>query len=159
MSINPLAHLKEQREERTQDLRLDLPVPTWDGDLFVRFNILPRKVVERFANKKRTVETDMDFIIQATREFYMKDSQRQVEGALRNDNDEDYVRVESGEGTATLWPGLAAAMDEPEVGANPHKVLMYCVKDNGLAVTGLAAKLITWMQNTDTEIAEALSGE
>src|SRR3954453_5658674 len=87
-------NITAKRDERVKDLHLDLPVPTWDRDLIARFAILPRKEVEAFANKRRNLEADMDFIIKATHELYVVDPEHQVEDAKRMEENEDYVRVE-----------------------------------------------------------------
>lgn len=157
--MSVLAGITKRRDERVQDLHLDLPIPTWDGDLIARFEILPRKVVEKFATAKRSLDNDLNFIIRATRELYLLDPSKAGPGTRMELND-DYVRIEDDDsGQPVRWDSVfAAKLEHPELGT-AKDVLLYCVKDNGLAVGGLAGKLITWMQNTDAEVAEALVGE
>lgn len=157
--MSVLASIAKRRDERVQDLHLDLPIPTWDGDLIARFEILPRKVVEKFATAKRSLDNDLNFIIRATRELYLLDQSKSAPGTRMEDNG-DYVRIEDDEtGQPVRWDTvLAAKLEHPDL-ETAKAVLLYCVKDNGLAVGGLAGKLITWMQNTDAEVAEALVGE
>lgn len=154
-----LTSLKEQREERVRDLHLDLPIPTWDGALVARFDVMDRSKVERFAKQKRTVEADQDFIINSVRELYALDKERIVTGAQRMAGNEDYVRVEDESGAPVKFDAmLATQIGEPEL-TKAREVLMYCVKNNAIAIGGLAARLIQWMQNTDAEVADALAGE
>lgn len=154
-----LEGIARRRDERVQDLHLDLPVPTWDGDLVARFDIMGRKAVEKFAQAKRSLDNDLDFIIKATRELYLHDTSRTAPGT-RMENNEDYVRIEEEDtGHVVGWDSvLAEKLGHSEL-TSAKAVVLYCVKDNGLAVGGLAGKLITWMQNTDAEVADAISGE
>lgn len=154
-----LKQIASKREERVQDLHLDLPVPTWEGDLVVRFNVLPRKQVEKFATRKRSVEADTNFIISSTRELYLFDPNGTAPGERMEENT-DYVRIEDDEsGMPVRWDAVLAEKIGKSELQRAHDVLMYCVKDNALAIGWIAGRLITWMQNTDSNIAESLVGE
>lgn len=152
----------EERTERVQDVHLDLPVPTWNGDLVVRFNVLERDDIEKFANApKRNPKLDLDFVIKATRELYIYDPEGAVNGTVtRMPENNDYVRVETDSGTSVRWDAnLAEKLRIPGEITKARDVLTFCVDNNLVAVSGMATKLITWMQNTDVEIAGALVGE
>lgn len=152
--------LAQSRDERVQDIHLDMPIPTWDGDLVARFDVLDRDEVEKFANRRRSSEGDLDFIIKATRELYMRDSDHQANGAKRHEFNDEYVRIETEEGASVRWDtSLAEFLQKPEDLKTSREVLLFCVKNNTLAIGGLAGKLIMWMQNTDAEIADSLLGE
>lgn len=163
MTNNPLLQkLNEEREERVQDLHLDLPIPTWGGDLVARFDVMERNHVERFAKQKRSVEADCDFVIRSVRELYMRDEDKVFEGQ-RMEVNPDYVRIEHDvDGVAVpvkFDKMFAEALGKADELQSAREVLMFCVKDNALAIGGLAGKLVTWMQNTDAEIADSLAGE
>jgi hypothetical protein len=153
-----LEQLKKQREQRVQDIHLDLPIPTWGRDLIGRFEVVERKIIEKIGAQRRSLEADLDFVIRATRELYMYDPDRQAPGQRMEEN-EDYVRVEGEDGLAVKWDtDLATLLGEPEL-KSARAVVMYCLKNNAVSVGGLAETLIVWMRNTDTEVAEALVGE
>ena len=154
-----LARLAQEREERVQDLHLDLPIPTWDGSLVARFGILERKALEKFANAKRTPEADMDFLIMAVRELYVHDPDKQLEGGERMDGNIDYVRLEDDNGIPVKFDAtLAAKLGQAEL-TTARDVIAYCFKQNTIATSAMALKVIQWMQNTDLQVAEALVGE
>lgn len=154
-----LSEIAAKRAERVQDIHLDLPVPTWGGDMVARFDVMSRKQVEKFASRKRSVEADANFIIAATRELYLFDPSGTAAGHRMEENS-DYVRIEDEEtGLPVRWDKvLASKLGKSEL-ERAYEVLMYCLKDNALATGGLAGRLINWMQNTDAEVAEALVGE
>lgn len=152
-----------KRAERVKDLHLDLPIPTWDGDLVARFGILPRREVEAFSEKRRSLDADMDFLITATHCLYARDPDHTSEGERMEEND-DYVRVEAEDGRAlkfeqSLGEALGMKVAEENGTIRGRTVVMYCFKDNAIAIGGFVARVVTWMQNTDAEIAERLVGE
>lgn len=154
-----LSNLRAERDERVQDLHLDLPIPTWDGGIVARFNILPRKRVEKFAKAKRTVEQDIDLIVEAVRELYAHDPDKQVEPGTRMAENDAYVRIEGDEGFIVKFDSvLMEKMGVKEV-ESARDVVRYMVKFNDIALGGLAGRLLMWMQNTDAEVADALVGE
>lgn len=153
-----LTRIAQQREERVQDLHLDLPIPTWDGALVARFEVLPRKDMEIFARRKAGSEADQDFLIRCTKELYVLDPGHEYEGQRMEDND-DYARIEDDQGRAVTWSEvLADKLGKPEF-TKARDVLVYCFKGNMIALSGMAVRCIKWMQNTDAEVAEAISGE
>lgn len=153
-----LSRIAESREARVQNLHLDLPIPSWGGDLVGRFLVISRKDMEKFAGRKAGSEADMDFIIKATHELYALDTEGNVEGERMEDN-EDYVRVEDDHGNAVLWTSVLAEKIGQAQLTRSREVLEYCFRGNLIAVSGFAMKLFRWMQNTDSEVAEAISGE
>lgn len=154
-----LTNLAQEREVRVQDIHLDLPVPTWNGTLIARYNVLDRSVVEKFSGKKRTLTMDQDFVLQSVRELYAYDPDQTVTDAMRKDDDPDFVRVESEDGGPITFTSALAAKIGADGVEKGRDVLMFCVKDNAIAVGGLAGTLVRWMQNTDRDVAAELSGE
>jgi len=153
-----LQRIAAQREERVRDLHLDLPIPSWDRALIGRFKVLPRKEVEKFGQRKPGPESDADFIIRATHELYIFDASHEAEGERMEEND-DYVRLEDEHGTPITWTAaLAEKLNQSEL-TRSREVLEYCFGGNMLAVSGFSVKLVRWMQNTDSQVAEAISGE
>lgn len=154
-----LERIASEREQRVQDLHLDLPLPTWDGALRVRFNVLEREQTEEFSRKRRTLETDIQFILMSAREIYVYDPKHEVTDATRHDEDDNYVRVEHDNGAPVLFTEeFAAKIGHPEL-TRPRDILMFSVKNNGNAVGNLAVRLSAWMGNTDARVAEDLLGE
>lgn len=153
-----LARLAQERDERVQDVHLDLPIPSWDGSLVGRFNVVSRKQIEKFAGRKATLETDMDLVIQATAALYAHDPDHAFPGE-RMDENEDYVRIEDEDGNVVTWTTVLAEKLGKKDLTSGRMVLNYCFRENGIAMSGFALKLFRWMQNTDSEVAEAISGE
>lgn len=154
-----LIRIAQEREKRVADLHLDLPIPSWDGSLVGRFHVLPRNEVEKFSQRKAGVEADSDFIIRATHELYILDAERNIEAAARMTDNEDYVRIEDNNGVPVLWTAtLAEKLGQSEI-TTARAVLTYCFAGNGIAISGFSVKLVRWMQNTDTDVAQAISGE
>lgn len=151
----------DDREERVRDLHLDMPLPTWDGDMVVRFDILGREVIEKFANAtKRTPEMDLDFVLKATREIYIHDPEHAAEGeVLRMPENDDYILLQSETGLPVKFDQLLAEKLRQGQLTKARDILLFCVKGNMIAIGGLATKLINWMQNTDAEVAGQLVGE
>lgn len=158
MSDDFLARIAQERDERVHDVHLDLPIPSWGDSLVGRFRVVSRKEIEKFAGRKASLETDMDLVIKATVELYAHDPEHSVKGT-RMDENEDYVRIEDSEGLPVTWTTvLAEKLGKADL-TSGRMVLNYCFRENGIAVAGFALKLFRWMQNTDVEVAEAISGE
>lgn len=156
---NLLSSIAARREERVQDLHLDLPVPTWGGDLIVRFGLLERSQVEEFGNKsKRTTNDEMDFLLSAVRGLYVKDPHKTQPGPRMEEHDEYVQLVDDNEQPVGFTTVFAEMIGAPTM-ESARQVLLYSVKDNQIAIAGMAGRLVTWMQNTDAEIADALAGE
>lgn len=158
--MDVLSKISKEREERVQDLHLDLPIPTWDKDLVARFSVMPRKQMEKFSDKKRTLEVDLDFLIQACTALYARDVDHSFPGERMEEND-DYVLVADDDGPVTFEErlGRMLGMTEEQDPTRARNVVMYCFKDNGIAVSGFVIRVVTWMQNTDAKVAADLVGE
>src|SRR5690349_13352134 len=125
-----LTTLAAKREEKVQDLHLDLPVPTWDRTMVIRYNVVDRKLVEKFSGMtKRTVEADCDFVIAAVREIYLHDPENLVEDGTRMKEDPNYVRLEDGGTLVRIDSVLAEKLGQSDL-TKAREVLMYLVKDN-----------------------------
>lgn len=155
-----LTKIAQEREERVQDLHLDLPIPTWDQQLVARFEVMPRKEMEKFADKKRTLELDVDFLVKACTGIWALDAERTVEGT-RNEDNEDYVLVEDEDGPVTFEErlGVKIGMTPDQDPSRARNVVLYCFKNNGIAISGFVIRVLTWMNNTDAKVAADLVGE
>jgi hypothetical protein len=153
-----LSTLREQRDERVQELYLDLPIPTWDKSLVARFGVMERKEIEAIGRRKRNAETDMDFLIRAVQEIYAYDPGKTAEGK-RMEHNESYVRVEDEQGLPILFDTRLAEKMGVEDATTARDVLRYLVKFNDIALGGMGQRVITWMQNTDADVADELVGE
>lgn len=152
-----LRKISQERERRVESLHLDLPIPTWDEQLVARFEVLPRKEFEKFAKGKASPDNDANFVIRSCAALYLHDPEHLAEGQRMEEND-DYVRIEDETGMPVGFDAMLAE----KLGIKAERaidVLMYCFKDNVLSVSALGQKVVRWMQNTDTQIAEAISGE
>lgn len=156
----------KKREERVRDIFLDLPLPTWDGDLVVRFVVVDRDYIDKFAAAdKRTPEMDMDFVITATSRIYMHDPDGAAEGDdveymvnADGTTNEEYILLKNDAGTPVKFDQTMAEMLGQDQLRKARDVLSYCVKGNMIAIGGLAGKLVNWMQDTDTKVAGSIVG-
>lgn len=156
--MSVLSKITAARAERVQDLHLDLPIPTWNGDLVARLNVLPRPKVEAFEKKTREAYRDAEFFLSAVREIYVLDPGKEQPGTRMKEN-QDYVRIEDENGTPVLFTDQFAAMlGVPEI-TNPVEVLRYCVKSNDTAIGNLVSRYGVWIANTDAQVAETVTGE
>lgn len=156
-----LNRIAQEREERVQDLHLDLPIPTWDGYLVARFNIMERKRLEKFLKGRKGsqgVDNDASFLAQTLRELYLLDPEKEATGTRMEDADA-YVRIEDEAGSPVKFDAtLAKKLGQDEM-VTAKDVVLYCFKFNELAVGAMAVKVMQWMQNTDKEVAESIVGE
>jgi hypothetical protein len=153
----------KSRNVRVEDIHLDLPIPTWNGDLVGRFQVIDREVIDKFAaQESRSKEMDADFVIKAVRELYLHDPEGAVEGdVVRMKEDPDYVRIDSDGGTPAKFDQVLAEKLglDLEVFKTARSVLEFCFKDNYVAIGGMASSLLRWMQNTDNKVVGQLVGE
>lgn len=160
-----LAKVAQQRDERVQDLYLDLPIPSWDGALVARFDVLPRKDIQRFIQNQSMgrdrdsgIQNDASFLAAACRGLYLLDPEKESEGS-RMEGDDRYVLIEGVGGSPVKFDTqLAEKLQRTELNS-AAEVVMYCFKGNDVALGAMALKVFQWMQNTDKEVADSLVGE
>lgn len=162
-----LARKREQRDERVQDIHLDLPVPSWNGELVIRLKVLEREQIEAFQSSRRSTGGDSSFVAMAATEIYMYDPDKNEPGLrMANPNPdisepERYVRLEDEH-------ELPIVLDERFVESigldtniynTPEKVVRYIFADNSLAIGSFLVRAMRWMENTDLEVSSSLVGE
>lgn len=151
-----MAQVARERDERVKQETLKLGVPTWGPaetpDLVAEYRVIPRPELEEFqrksarAQRKKTSASDIDiqFIAKAC-----------CGVAIRNPESGALVKVlDENERPVRLDKRLAKALDLPEdgAGANSQALILYLVKDNGIALGNLAITVARWMTNTSAEV-------
>lgn len=143
--------LRQRREEKRADNRLDLIVPGYEGDLGVRYRPIPEGELQGFA-QRLTKETEG---LAAARQMIVAscDTILVREGDLEplTDDDNQPIRFDERLGEflgidADRAVDIAAEVFSPG-GAQP------------LAVMAHASALVNWMQGKDLEVDEDLLGE
>lgn len=164
--MNVIERLNQEREQRVQGLHLDLPIPTWNGGVIARFTVMGRSEMEKFAKKGRTSEADLDFIIAACDSIWVHDPDHELEGErMAEDNGspygEDYVRLEHAGGVPI---GFEQALGEQfqfneDICKRARLVALHMFGNNTIAVGSQVVRLVQWMSNTDSKIAQDQLGE
>lgn len=148
--------IARRREQRDGTETFD--IPTWDGDLRAKYQVLPKQEIQAMIRRARAAQNggasagsdaDCDFLIQA------------CVGILAYDPD-------SGE-ELTIAEGytmdLAAMLDprypkgHPQEGdpvriTNPRELVVYMFRWQGVTLTAHAQTIGRWMQNPKREFAE-----
>lgn len=158
-----IERVRKERDERVEDESLKLGMPTWGPadfpDLVAEFGVLPRPQLERFqreASKKRkkgqtgASDTDIGFLVAACRAIY-----------FRNPETQELIKLAKDDQPIRFDKRLSETLNlDPEgPGKNSQSLLLYLVKDNGVALGALALKVARWMTNTSAEVEDAILGE
>lgn len=150
-----LGRLKAQREERLADEHLDLPIPSWEGNLVGRYRVLRRDEMNRIWGGtrpgsrqpgQRNPNSDRDFIAAACQAILARDE----EGNLITLLEDSGVPMTYGE-------ALAGQLGIDAQGA--REVIGYVFGDNELAISAHGLKIFEWMQDTSREVEGAIVGE
>lgn len=146
-----LAQIRAERDALAGAEYLDLPIPTWNGDLVARYQVIERRQAERlqqqFAKAKGGGDSDLDFIIRACVSIWMPDA----DGTL--------VRVETDDGRPVRYDGQLAqllGLDDPQMTA--RQIVGYLFRENQIAISAHANRVATWMQDTSVEVDGAIRG-
>jgi hypothetical protein len=142
-----LARIKARRETLVADETLDLPIPTWGGDLVARYRVLDRKEIETLTtrNGKPTATADLDFLI------------RSCVGISMRDDEGELVALIDQTGPVRFDARLAGMLDIDAMTA--RDVVQYLFRANAVAVGAHAQKIAEWMQDTSQAVDGALTGE
>lgn len=159
-----IQQVRKERDERIQDESLTLGMPTWGDpehpDLAVEFHVIEKDRLEEFQRESRkqrrkkggsraATEADVRFLCEAATVVKMR----------RPDTDK-LIELRDAKGPIRLDKRLGALLGlEDEQMSNSMALLMYLVKDNGVALGSMSVTLARWMTNTSREIAEAVVGE
>lgn len=141
--------VRARREERVADEHLDLPVPTWGGELVARFRVVDSVIFERIAKRLQSGKTDTgadaDFLCAACAGVFVRDDDGPLEAVLCDGKPVAFDK------------GLADVLGVEVERA--REVVYYLVKDNQLALSLFAVKVINWMQDTSAEVEGQIVGE
>lgn len=149
-----LADIRARREERLADERLDLPIPTWGGELVARYQVPDPSALARQTQARRAAGSDVEAASSANADFLI-DCVAQV-----------LARTENGRLEALMTPqGTAVRFDQPladllgvEV-ENAREVVAHLFASNPIAIGTQASTVLTWLQDTSQEVEGALVGE
>lgn len=168
------AQIAARRKEAKKDLSAELAVPTWEiggeKSLLWSFRIVPKKILDDFADKKRSLEGDVTLLVEAHNGFYFLDQSRSIPG-MRLEEDKDgrdrsmYVRCEDEDTGEVVGPDLSFAT---VIGFQPNpssqasestQLVLHLVQDNEAAIANMVGRLMAWQQNTDLDITKLMLGE
>lgn len=151
--------VRKERDERVAVESLRVGMPTWGDpqrpDLVVEFHVVPRPVLERFqreaakARKKgggprEASDYDIAFLVESATAVY-----------LRRPTDEKLVKLKKGDDPIRLDKRLGDMLQlDEEQNKNSRTLLMYLVKDNGVALGNLAMTVARWISNTSATVED-----
>lgn len=155
--------VRRRRDERVEDEALKLGVPTWGEDdiydLVAEFQVIPRAELVEFTRQQRsnqrknkTGESDADiaFLVRSCTGVY-----------IRRPDTQRLVKMEKPEGVPVKLDKrlgeLLGLSDEDN--RNSRTLLLYLVKNNGVALGSMAAKVARWMQDTSVLVDGEVLGE
>lgn len=144
-----LDRVRARRDERLADEHLDLPVPTWDGDLVARYRVVQGEVWERITKRlqsgKSDPNTDADFLVAACSSVLLRDEDGRLQPIEHEGREVGFDK------------GLASVLGlEVE---RAREVVAFLVGDNPVALGLLSAKVVGWMQDTSAEVEGQIVGE
>ena len=144
-----LAQIKARRDERAADEFLDLPIPTWGGELVARYEVVDRDTLERMiARRNPSAQVDADFLVRACSGIYMLDGDTGELVPVPGHYEGEVARYD-----AAL--GEALSLDA----GSGRELVTYLFRDNVVAISSHALKVLRWMQDTSREVDDALLGE
>lgn len=142
-----LDRLKARRDERDDVLTLD--VPSWNGELKAKYQLVTRSDLEQMARKVRARATgngDQNAGLRADIDFLIKS----CVGIVAEDGETgETMDVSTGYNA-----GLADALGNPEGTDELNGLVLYLFKHNGIAVSAHALKVARWMQDTSKSVED-----
>lgn len=142
-----LAAVRARRAERIADEHLTLPVPTWGGELCVRYRVVDREELERQSEGERSAtDSDCDFLIAACERVLVRDAA----GGLRDVAPPEPLPFR-------FDVRLAELLGYQAEGA--REVVRFLFNSNGLAIGEQALTVLNWMRDTGARVEGAILGE
>lgn len=137
--------IRARREALLADLHLDMPVPSWGGDLVARFEPVDRDALIKLSERQDAKRHgDADFLIAACKAIYAKD------------DDGHLIPLTEGQVPSGFDEATAEALGLEFTSAR-HLVYAMCSTD--VAVSSLAQRVIEWTADTSQEVDGAVVGE
>ena len=174
-SASALGRLARQRAQHMRDLSVELPVPTWELNgrktLLWSFKVVPKKILDKFVDSKRTLEGDIDLLVDAHNGFFFHEPSRTQPGTRlwpdKEGNDRtEYVRVEDENTGEVTMPDIYFAevvgfipRDSPDSPPPSTQLVLHLVQDNEAAIANLVGRVMAWQQNTDLDVTKLMLGE
>jgi hypothetical protein len=165
-----MAKTAAARNERVKELHLDLPVPSWNGDLVMRFNVVDRdKIDELSAKSKRGSEDEIDLLEAALKAAEIDEAEMaKLERMVDNEN---YFKLVDDRGIEIKFdiqlldyfydpdnpdPTMVAVKENPTVKAI---LVDWLYAGNRVAIGESVGRLLTWSGNTDRKVSETIVPE
>ena len=141
--------VRARRDERIADEHLDLPVPTWGGELVARFTVVDTDVLERITKRlqagKADPGADADFLVAACTGVFVREDDGPLEAVTHDGQPVAFDK------RLAVVLGIDAE--------RAREVVDYLVKGNRLALGSLAVRVLNWMQDTSVEVEGQIVGE
>lgn len=150
--------LRKQREAAMENRTVDLDVPGYGGDLFIRYGQLDTKTLSRMGDNILKTEKDrvqrailvaMDVLIAACEGVYVRDNGQEV-GVHEILGDEAPVRFDM-----RLAEWLKFVDELPET-PTARSIVMKLFIDNELAIGAQSQVLQRWMVSNENKLSEEL---
>ena len=154
-----LEKITKARDEREDTKVFD--IPTWEGDLRARYQVVGREELERMVRRIRQrsrgngtssgVEADADFLIKACTEVIGYDADTDFEVVLSP----GYTMELAGM-LKPVYPKGHPMEGQPFVIKSPRELVIYLFKWNGIALATHGAKVARWMQDPTDPVGDPI---
>jgi hypothetical protein len=177
-----MAKTAAARNERVKELHLDLPVPSWNGDLVMRFNVVDRdKIDELSAKSKRGSEDEIDLLVSNVQSLWVWGPEAALKAAEIDEaemaklermvDNENYFKLVDDRGIEIKFdiqlldyfydpdnpdPTMVAVKENPTVKAI---LVDWLYAGNRVAIGESVGRLLTWSGNTDRKVSETIVPE
>lgn len=149
--VSIVEQLRARRAERLADEHLDLPIPTWEGQLVARYRVVRgeevRKLLQRASTGRADQTADASFLVTACEQVFAMDDEGRMVVLRRPDGMP--MRYEPALGELVAGERFERAV----------ALVYHLFADNDLAISSHALKLAQWMQDTSREVEGAIVGE
>lgn len=152
-----LQKIQDRRNEREDILTTD--IPTWDGELRAKYQVVDRADIEKMIRKARissaqrngasATEGDTDFLIKACVGVIGYDSETDTEFGIT-----DGYTMELAGMLDPKYPRGHPMEGQPVPITHPRELVAYLFKWNGVAIALHGQKIARWMQDTSKPVED-----
>ena len=157
-SHSVLDKIKQRRDEREDILTID--IPSWDGDLKAKYQVLDRSEVEKMIRRVRArsnngnssaagTDADCDFLIKACVGVVAYDADTDTETPVADGYTMTFARL-----LEPVWPKGYAQEGEPIKMNNERELVVYLFKWNNIALAAHGQRVARWMQDTSKPVED-----
>lgn len=156
-SRSVLDKITQRRDERDDTEVFD--IPSWDGDLKARYQVVDRADMEKMILRARRrargngsssgVDADADFLIKACCGVIAYDVDTDAEEQIASGYTMDLASM-----FKPVWPKGHPQEGESFTIHNERELVVYLLKWNGVALATHGAKVARWMQDTSKSIED-----